>query len=178
MIKRADSQIRHALNSIALPDELTVASLFTAVQALYPRPLELLRGEPPVEGLRANGLWLTRPDANSDTIWIAPELTGAAAVHSLAHEIGHFLLGHEPVVLHKPKSAPEPEEFQFLSASFLDGCLIGRTRSQDGPQDPEYQRIENEAERFAFLLRRTADQQARDTQYGADPLLDRLHHSL
>ncbi|MFK0294275.1 hypothetical protein ACIQU6_27910 [Streptomyces sp. NPDC090442] len=178
MIHHPDSQIRCALNRIDLPHDLTVESLFTAVQAMYPKPLELLRGEPPIEGLRANGLWLTRPDADGDAMWIAPELSGAAAIHSLAHEVGHFLLGHEPVVLPARPKAPEPEEFAFLSADFLSGCLIGRTRSQDGSQDPAYQQIENEAERFAFLLRRKADEHARDTRYGADPLLHRLHHSL
>lgn len=179
MINHANSQIRSALDSIALPDELTVDSLFAAIQDLYPRPLELLRDEPPIEGLRANGLWLTRPNANSDAMWIAPELTGAAAVHSLAHEAGHFLLGHQPVTLQaKPKPAPEPEDFQFLKPSFLGGCLIGRTRSQDGPHDPEYIQIEDQAEQFAFALRRKATDQARENRHRGDPLLHRLYNVL
>ncbi|MGI5337758.1 hypothetical protein ACQEVS_10315 [Streptomyces sp. CA-181903] len=179
MIKHADRRIRRALDDLVLPDEVTVDSLFAAVQSVYPKPLELLRGEPPIEGLHANGLWLTRPDTGTDAVWIAPELSGAAAVHSLAHEIGHILLGHEPVVLRtKPQYEPEPEDFHFLSPDFLGGCLIGRTRSYNGPQDPTYQQIETEAERFAFMLRRTADHKARDSQFGADPFLDRLHHSL
>ncbi|WP_031102426.1 hypothetical protein [Streptomyces sp. NRRL S-146] len=177
MIHHADSTIRDALDGFALPDELTVESLFAVIQDLYPRPLELLRGEPPIDGLRANGLWLTRPGTESDAMWIAPELTGAPAVHSLAHEFGHFRLGHEPVVIQtKPK--PAAEEFQFLSPAFLDGCLIGRTRSQDGPHDPEYIQIEDQAERFAFALRRKAAAQARENRHRGDALLDRLYKVL
>ncbi|MEV0437673.1 hypothetical protein AB0I84_21190 [Streptomyces spectabilis] len=180
MIKHADSTIRQALDGIVLPDELTVDSLFAAIQELYPRPLELLRGEPPIEGLRANGLWLTRPNADSDAMWVAPELTGAPAVHSLSHEFGHFCLGHEPVVLRAaPKpAAPAAEDFQFLSPAFMDGCLIGRPRSQDGPHDPEYVQLEDQAEKFAFALRRKAAAQARENRHRGDPLLDRLYKVL
>lgn len=177
MINHADSTIRQALDGFDLPDELTVGSLFAVIEDLYPRPLELLRGEPPIEGLRANGLWLTRPGSESDAMWIPSELTGAPAVHSLAHEFGHFRLGHEPVVI-EPKPQPEAEVFQFLSPAFLEGCLIGRTRSQDGPHDPEYVRIEDQAERFAFALRRKAAVQARENRHHGDALLDRLYKVL
>ncbi|MFI5664379.1 hypothetical protein [Streptomyces sp. NPDC051684] len=177
MIKHADPAIRSALDGIALPDLLSVESLFAVVQDLYPRPLELLRGDPPVEGLRANGLWLTRPGEDCDAMWIAPELTGAAAVHSLAHELGHFRLGHTPIVL-PAKRKPAVEEFQYLSPAFTGGCLLGRTRSQDGPHDPEHVQAEDQAERFAFALRRKAAAQARENRHRDDVLLDRLYKSL
>ncbi|GEB50431.1 hypothetical protein [Streptomyces cacaoi] len=177
MINHADSRIQRALNRVPVPYPLTLDSLFAVIRDLYPRPLKLLRGAPPVKGLRANGLWLTRPHADSDAMWIAPELTGAAAVHSLAHEAGHFLLGHEPVEISEP--APEPDtEFQFLSSAFLTGCLLGRARAQDGPHDPEHVQIEDQAERFAFALRRKATELARENRHRGDDLLDRLHHSL
>ncbi|MER7344225.1 hypothetical protein ABT390_02330 [Streptomyces aurantiacus] len=119
----------------------------------YPRPLELRRGDPPLVGLRANGLWLTRPEAERDAIWVAPALSGVAAEHTLAHEVGHIALGHEPVVL---PAEPEPKPYQYLSSDFLGGCLIGRTRSQEGPQDPKHIKVEDQAERIAFALRRTS----------------------
>ncbi|QEU90497.1 hypothetical protein [Streptomyces kanamyceticus] len=175
MIHYADSQICRALASFPVPEPLTIDSLFAVIQDRYPRPLELWREDPPLAGLRANGLWLTRPEAESDAIWVAPELTGAAAVHTLAHEVGHIALSHKPVVL---PAEPEPEPYQFLSADFLAGCLMGRTRSQDGPQDPEHVKVEDQAERFAFALRRKALDRARENQHSGDPLLDRLYKAL
>lgn len=177
MINQADSTIQLALDGIPLPKRLTVTSLFAVVQDLYPRPLELLRGEPPIEGLRANGLWVTRPGEESDAMWVPPELTGSSAVHSLAHEFGHFRLEHEPVVI-RAKPKPAAEDFQFLSTNFLGGCLLGRARSQDTSQDPEYIRVEDQAEQFAFLLRRKAAVQARENRHSDDPLLDRLYKAL
>lgn len=177
MIQHADSHIRRALATFPVPEPLTVETLFAVIQARYPRPLELWRGEPPLDGLRANGLWLTRPEADSDVIWVAPELTGAAAVHTLAHEGGHIALDHEPVVL-PAKAEPEPESYQFLSSAFLGGCLLGRTRSQDGPHDPDHVKVEDQAEKFAYALRREAVDRARENRHSDDPLLDRLYKSL
>ncbi|NGO66995.1 hypothetical protein [Streptomyces boncukensis] len=177
MIRHADGEVRRALKDVPVPDPLTVESLFAIIQNLYPRPLELQRGAPPLEGLRANGLWLTRPHDGSDAIWIAPELTGAVAVHSLAHEFGHFLLGHPPVEI-PTRPAPEPEPFHYLSPDFLGGCLIGRARSQDGPRDPEYVQIEDQAERFAFALRHKATALARENRHCGDALLHRLYKAL
>lgn len=179
MIHSADSQIRRALATFSIPEPLAVETLFAVIQDQYPRALELWRGDPPLVGLRANGLWLTRPDADSDVIWVAPELTGAAAVHTLAHEVGHIMLGHKPVVLPaEPDPEPEPEPYQFLSPEFLGGCLIGRTRSHDGPHDPEHVKVEDQAERFAFALRREAADRARENRHSDDPLLDRLYKAL
>ncbi|MGA4842154.1 hypothetical protein [Streptomyces sp. G45] len=175
MIHYADSPIRRAVATFPVPDPLTVESLFDVIRRGYHRPLELWRGQPPLKGLRANGLWLTRPDARSDVIWVAPELNGAAAVHTLAHEGGHIALGHQPVQL---PAEPEPEPFQFLSPSFLGGCLIGRTRSQEGPQDPEHVKVEDQAEKFAFALRRKALDHARENQHSGDPLLHSLYKVL
>ncbi|MFB8120610.1 hypothetical protein ACFQ6U_13480 [Streptomyces sp. NPDC056465] len=188
MIQRAhDRKIRTALAAFPVPNPLTVESLFAAMQERYGRPLELWRGPSPLPELHANALWLTRPGASVDVVWLDDALTGAAAVHSLAHEGGHMELGHKPFSLPaRPStlSANRPDgpleaakSYEFLSPDFLGGCLLGRARSHDGPQDPEYQQIEDEAERFAFLLRRTAADHARDTRH-ADPLVDRLHHSL
>lgn len=171
-----DRKIRRALDAFPVPNPLTVETLFAVMQDRYPRPLELWRGASPIPGLHANALWLTRPDADSDMVWLDPALTGAAATHSLSHENGHIELGHTPLELPAPRPA-EPESYEFLSPAFLGGCLLGRARSRDSVQDPAYQRVENEAEKFAFLLRRTADEQARDSRHG-DPLVDRLHHSL
>ncbi|MFD0416828.1 hypothetical protein [Streptomyces sp. NPDC127108] len=174
----ADRHIRRALAAFTIPEPLTLDSLFASIQKVYPRPLELLRGEPPIQGLRANGLWITRPDRDGDAMWVAPELTGAAAVHSLAHELGHFLLGHKPVPLPSAPAEPEPEAYEYLSANFLGGSLLGRARSQEAPLDPEYVQIEDQAEEFAFRLRRVAAQQARETRHRGDPLVERMHHSL
>lgn len=173
----ANNKIRRALEAFPVPNPLTVETLFAVMQERYWRPLELWRGPSPITGLHANALWLTRPDADSDVVWLDPALTGAAAVHSLAHENGHIELGHEPLTL--PAAAPvaEPEPYEFLSPAFLGGCLLGRARSQDTPQDPAYQAVEDAAEAFAFALRRTAAELARDTRH-RDPLVDRLHHSL
>jgi hypothetical protein len=171
-----DREVRRALEEFSAPNPLTVESLFDVIARNYHRPLDLLRGECPLPGLHANALWLTRPHLPSDAIWLDSALTGSAEVHSLAHEYGHILLGHQPVIL---PTDPEPEpEYELLSADFLGGCLLGRARSQDGPSDPLYQRYETQAEDFAHLLRRKAADQARDTRYQADPLLDRLHRSL
>ncbi|MFE0177964.1 hypothetical protein ACFWZ2_37210 [Streptomyces sp. NPDC059002] len=178
MIHSADSQIRRTLATFPIPDPLTVETLFNVIRDRYPRPLDLWREDPPLAGLRANGLWLTRPEAESDAIWVAPELNGAAAVHTLAHEAGHIALGHEPLVLPSTPPEPEPEPYQFLSPDFLGGCLIGRTRSQDGPHDPEHVKVEDQAEKFAFALRRQALDRARENQHSGDPLLDRLYKAL
>lgn len=175
MIHRPDIHVQQALVGFQLPVPLTIETLFAAIEERYPRPLELLRGESPLPGLPASGLWLTRPDRESDAMWVDPGLNGAAAVHVLAHEAGHFFLGHRPIEL---PATPPPEPYEFVSADFLDGCLLGRTRSQEGPHDPEYVEIENQAEAFAFLLRKRADQRARDTRYQSDPLLHRLHRAL
>ncbi|MFF2522173.1 hypothetical protein [Streptomyces liangshanensis] len=178
MIQSArDRKIRQALAGLSVPNPLTVDTLFAVMRERYPRPLELWRGTSPFPSLHANALWLTRPDHESDVVWLDPALTGAAATHSLSHEFGHQLMGHKPLVLHPPAGADEPEAYQFLSSDFLSGCLFGRARSHSGPQDPEYVRIEDEAEGFAFLLRRTAAERASDTRHH-DPLVDRLHHSL
>ncbi|MEU5748273.1 hypothetical protein ABZ804_22375 [Streptomyces sp. NPDC047726] len=188
MIQRAhDRKIRTTLAAFPVPNPLTVDSLFAVMQERYLRPLELWRGPSPLPGLHANALWLTRPEADSDVIWLDPALTGAAATHSLSHENGHIELGHKPLSLPAEPSTPstnrpdglleEAAPYEFLSPDFLGGCLLGRARSHDGPQSPAYQRIEDEAEQFAFLLRRTAADQARDTRH-LDPLVDRLHHSL
>ncbi|MFF8696292.1 hypothetical protein ACF08W_29175 [Streptomyces sp. NPDC015144] len=171
-----DRKLRQALAALPVPNPLTVDTLFALMQAHYPRPLELWRGASPLPGLHANALWLTRPSHDSDVVWLDPALTGAAATHSLGHEFGHQMLGHTPLVL-PAAPAPKPESYEFLSPDFLGGCLFGRARSHDGPQDPEYRRIEDEAEGFAYLLRRAAADQARDTRHH-DPLVDRLHHSL
>lgn len=172
-----DRKIRRTLEAFPVPNPLTVETLFAVMQERYPRPLELWRGPSPITGLHANALWLTRPDAESDVVWLDPALTGAAAVHSLSHENGHIELGHQPFTLSAAAPAEEPEPFEFLSPAFLGGCLLGRARSHDVQPDPEYQAVEDQAERFAFALRRTAADQARDTRHG-DPLVDRLHHSL
>ncbi|AJC54463.1 MULTISPECIES: hypothetical protein [Streptomyces] len=173
----ADKHIRSALDDFPIPDPLTITSLFEVVRSRYPGPgrLELWRGAPPLTGLRANGLWLTLPDRDLDAIWVAPELHGAAAVHTLAHEAGHIALGHVPFEL---STQPEPEPYEYLSPEFLSGSLIGRPRSQDGGLAPDEARIEDEAEQFAFALRRTAADQAHARRFQSDPLLDRLHHSL
>lgn len=177
MIQHAlDRKIRGALSAIPVPNPLTVESLFAVMREHYGRPLELWRGPSPIAGLHANALWLTRPTEDSDVVWVDPALTGAAAIHSMGHEFGHFALGHKPLVL--PAMPPPAEEpYAFLSPDFLGGCLLGRARAHDGSQDPEYVAIENEAERFAYVLRRTAADQARDTRH-QDPLVNRLHHSL
>ncbi|MFJ4988704.1 hypothetical protein ACIP9H_33505 [Streptomyces sp. NPDC088732] len=178
MIQRPDREIYQALEAFPVPEPLTVETLFSAMQERYPRPLELWRGKPsPIPGLHANALWMTRPQHDSDVIWLDPALTGLAAVHSLAHELGHIQLDHKPLVLPATPVADE-DTYEFLSPEFLGGCLLGRTRSQEGPADPHYQRIEDQAENFAFLLRRRAAAQAHNSRYQADPLLDRLHNSL
>ncbi|GAA2880810.1 hypothetical protein [Streptomyces mexicanus] len=175
MFHSADSQIRSALAAFTVPDPLTVESLFAAVRERYPRPLELWRGEPPLAGLRANGLWLKRPDAASDAIWVAPSLTGAAAVHTLAHEVGHIVLGHAPHVLPVARTT---EPYRFLGPEFLGGCLIGRARSRSTQHVPDHLRVEDQAEQFAFALRRKAAERARENRHRHDPLLDRLYKSL
>ncbi|WP_328491205.1 hypothetical protein [Streptomyces zaomyceticus] len=178
MIQHAhDRKIRTALAAFPVPNPLTVETLFDVMRERYWRPLELWRGPSPIPGLHANALWLTRPDADSDVVWLDPALTGAAATHSLSHENGHIELGHRPLELPATPAEAEPESYDFLSPDFLGGCLFGRARSHDAPQDPEYQRVEDEAERFAFLLRRSAAQLAHDTRHN-DPLVDRLHNSL
>jgi hypothetical protein len=63
----------------------------------------------------------------------------------------------------------ELTDAEFLSSDFLRGCLFGRARSHDGPQDPEYVRIEDEVERFAFLTRRVAADKARDARHHDPP---------
>ncbi|MET8717441.1 hypothetical protein ABZV52_30195 [Streptomyces sp. NPDC004735] len=182
-----DRRIRTALAAFPVPNPLTVESLFAVMQERYGRPLELWRDASPLPGLHANALWLTRPGEDSDVVWLDPALTGAAATHSLSHENGHIELGHKPLALPAQPLSPKTnrpdgplrssEPYEFLSADFLGGCLLGRARSHDGPQDPLYQQIEDEAERFAFLLRRTAADQARNSRH-PDPLVDRLHQSL
>ncbi|MER6109272.1 hypothetical protein [Streptomyces hirsutus] len=177
MIQQAkDRKIRRLLADFPIPNPLTVETLFAVMSERYRRPLRLWRGPSPLPGLHANALWLTRPDDDSDVIWLDPALTGAAAVHSLSHENGHIELGHRPLEV-PAAHRPAPPEYQFLSADFLGGCLLGRARSHEGPQDPEYQQVEDEAERYAFALRRRAAEQARDTRHH-HPLVDRLHHSL
>ncbi|MET9776105.1 hypothetical protein ABZ023_17925 [Streptomyces sp. NPDC006367] len=173
-----DRKIRTALAAFPVPNPLTVDSLFEVMRQRYWRPLELWRGPSPIPGLHANALWLTRPDADSDVVWLDPALTGAAGTHSLSHENGHIELGHTPLVLPAPTPRPQPpQEYQFLSPAFLGGCLLGRARSHEGPQDPQHQQIEDEAERYAYLLRRAAAEQARETRHD-DPLVGRLHHRL
>ncbi|MFG2408714.1 hypothetical protein ACGFR8_31105 [Streptomyces brevispora] len=172
-----DRKIRRALDAFPVPNPLTVESLFAVMRARYQRPLELWRGASPIPGLHANALWLKRPNADSDVVWLDPALTGAAATHSLSHENGHIELGHTPLELPAPRPAEPQQPFEFLSPAFLGGCLLGRARSQDTVQDPAYQQVESEAETYAFLLRRTAAEQARDSRHD-DPLVDRLHHSL
>lgn len=183
MIQHAhDRKIRQTLAALAVPNPLTVDSLFAVMreryQVMYSRALELWRGPSPFPGLHANALWLTRPDADSDVVWLDPALTGAAAIHSLGHEFGHQAMRHKPLVLPAAPQPAEPETYEFLSPDFLGGCLFGRARSHDGSQDPEYIRVEDEAERFAFILRRAAADQARDTRHNHDPLVERLHRSL
>ncbi|MFF4902310.1 hypothetical protein [Streptomyces sp. NPDC001068] len=174
-----DREVRQTLAALTVPNPLTVDSLFAVMrdhyQTCYSRALELWRGASPFPQIHANALWLTRPHADSDVVWLDPALTGAAAVHSLGHEFGHQALRHKPLEL--PTEPRQAETYEFLSSEFLDGCLFGRARSHDGPQDPEYVRVEDAAERFAFLLRRTAADQARDTRHH-DPLVGRLHDSL
>ncbi|MEU5978468.1 hypothetical protein [Streptomyces sp. NPDC047315] len=172
-----DRTVRAALADFPVPNPLTVESLFAVMRERYWRPLELWRGPSPLPGLHANALWLTRPHADSDIVWLDPALTGAAATHSLSHENGHIELGHKTLELPAEPLPAEAAEYEFLSPDFLGGCLLGRARSHDGPHDPEYQQIEDAAERYAFALRRLAAQQARDTRHH-DPLVDRLHHSL
>lgn len=46
------------------------------------------------------------------------------------------------------------------------------------PLDPAYVQIEEQAEEFAFHLRRVTARQARETRHRGDPLVDRVHHSL
>lgn len=123
---------------------------------------------------------------DADHIWVAPETTGAQAVHTYAHELGHQLLGHPPLPVlptaggtPPPRLEPPEEEvtFTWLSPAFLGGDLLGvRTRSPHHQRDPLYTEREDEAESFAVLLRRRA--QARDSGRQTDPLLDRLHRSL
>jgi hypothetical protein len=174
-----DRKVRQALASLTVPIPLTVDSLFAIMrehyEAAYSRALELWRGASPLPGIHANALWLTRPHADSDVVWLDPALSGAAAVHSLGHEFGHQALRHTPIEL--PAEPRQAETYEFLSGDLLDGCLFGRARSHDGPQDPAYVRVEDEAERFAFLLRRTAADQAHDSRHH-DPLVGRLHDSL
>ncbi|OVZ99508.1 hypothetical protein B9W64_37580 [Streptomyces sp. CS159] len=178
MIQHAhDRKIRTALAAFPVPNPLTVDSLFAVMRERYPRPLELWRGPSPLPGLHANALWLTRPDADSDVVWLDPAQTGAAAVHSLSHENGHIELGHKPLEMPTEPRPAESETYELLHPDFLAGCLFGRARSHEGLQDPAYQRIEDEAERYAFTLRRFAAEQARDTRHH-DPLVDRLHQSL
>ncbi|MFG2795836.1 hypothetical protein [Streptomyces pseudovenezuelae] len=176
-----DVKIKKALEDFSVPIPLTVDSLFEVMRQHYlqdyGRELELWRGPCPVPGLHANALWLTRRNADSDVVWLDPALTGAAAIHSLMHEFGHQKLRHQPLELTSAPPAVESEPYEFLSPDFLGGCLFGRARSHTGPQDPEYVRVEDEAERFAFVARRSAADKARDTRHH-DPLVNRLHRSL
>jgi hypothetical protein len=169
-----DPTIRRALKAFPIPNPLTVESLFAVLQERYPRPLELWRGPSPLPGLHANALWLTRPGEGSDVIWLDQALTGAAAVHSLSHEIGHIELGHTP--LEMPTRQREPEPYKHLSQAFLGGNLLCRARSHEGPQEPAYRQVEDQAEQFAFELRRAAAAQT-EARHG-DPLVDRVRHSL
>ncbi|MFK0279450.1 hypothetical protein ACIQVL_03115 [Streptomyces sp. NPDC090499] len=176
-----DGKIKKALADLSLPVPLTADSLFAVMrehyQTHYGRALDLWRGPSPVPGLHANALWLTRSGAESDVVWLDDALTGDAATHSLSHEFGHQRLRHRPLELPAEPPSAKPKTYEFLSPDFLGGCLFGRARSHDGPQDPEYVRVEDEAERFAFLLRRRAADMARDTRHH-DPLVNRLHRSL
>lgn len=178
---RYDGSIWKALETFAVPVPLTVDSLFAEMRKHYlddyGRDLELHGGPSPIPGLHANALWLTYPEAAADVVWLDDALTGDAATHSLCHEFGHQKMRHTPLQLPAAPAPAEPDQYEFLSADFLGGCLFGRARSHDGPQDPEYVQIEDQAERFAFLLRRRAADRARATRHH-DPLVDRLHGSL
>lgn len=171
-----------ALDGFPIPYPLTLETLHQAAVEYHDRRLVLHR-EPFPPGLqRPCGLWW--PTEEADHIWVAPEVTGAQAIHTYAHELGHRFLGHPPLPVApaegKPPAPVEPEEavtFTWLSPAFLSGDLLGvRTRSRNHNRDPLYTEREGEAEFFAALLRQRAER--RDSGRHADPLLDRLHRSL
>ncbi|MET8696837.1 hypothetical protein ABZV65_30355 [Streptomyces bauhiniae] len=176
-----DRKIRSVLAAFPVPNPLNVDSLFAVMRERYlrrhQRPLELRRGPSPLPGFQANALWVTRPADGSDFVWLDPSLQGSAAVHSLGHENGHIELGHTPLEIAATPMPAEPEPFDMLPDAFVGGCLLGRARSTEGSHDPAYKLVEDEAERYAFLLRRAADDQARESRH-RDPLVGRLHHSL
>jgi hypothetical protein len=79
-----------------------------------------------------------------------------------------------------PAAGPDAgRPFKYLPPEYLDAgpTLLGRARAQTAGQDPEYVRREDEAERFASLLRRRAAAAASRSR-PTNPFLDRLRHSL
>uniref|UniRef100_UPI003F495D58 hypothetical protein n=1 Tax=Streptomyces sp. CA-136453 TaxID=3240050 RepID=UPI003F495D58 len=183
-------RITDALREFVIPFPLTVDSLLQAMQDQRDRPLILHREAFPSKLEQPCGLWW--PDSEGrDHVWINPQAVGVQGVQSLAHELGHMLLGHPPLKELPPgltdptaPAAPAmPEldelmaEFTLLSPAFLDGSYLGvRTRSRDVRRDPEYILHEEEAENFGSQLRRRAMVQGRD--HHNNPLLDRLHRNL
>ncbi|WP_167163064.1 ImmA/IrrE family metallo-endopeptidase [Streptomyces sp. MBT27] len=180
-------RITDALRGFDIPFPLTVDSLHQAMQEQRDRPLILHREAFPSKLEQPCGLWWP-DDEGRDHVWINPQAIGLQGVQSLAHELGHMLLGHPPLkelpagLLNPAEPAAwEIEdlaaEFTLLSPAFLDGSFLGvRARSRDVRRDPEYVLHEEEAENFGSLLRRRAMVQGRDRH--DDPLLDRLHRSL
>jgi hypothetical protein len=137
----ADRQVTQAVNEVlALAPrrgEVSLARLVAAVGAHRSRPIEVTAAELPAG---VSGQW--RQFADHDEFLIQEGLP--TVDRTLAHELGHLVLGHEGI----PVAELARETAEFASDDLISYMLNQRT----GCMGPGGEDVEQQAEDFAALL--------------------------
>lgn len=90
------------------------------------------------------GLWIATPDAHH--VFVQAELPDTLFNHTVAHELGHIVLGHKGV----PDVAAISADLDLLDRAMVRRTLgLARARDRAALDDAE----EEEAETFAFTAR-------------------------
>ncbi|GAA1978540.1 ImmA/IrrE family metallo-endopeptidase [Kitasatospora viridis] len=139
------------------------------------RPLEIVQGDFRSLGDTPCGLWVKSCDR--DLILIDSSVTGPQYDQTVGHEIGHILMGHEPLspAMLVSEMAQLVDMFQILPPSLvrdaLSGVALGRTTYEDHK--------EREAEGFGTLVALHIKREAmRHADAQADEVLSGLRDSL
>lgn len=134
-------QVFAALKDLPIPRPWNLRAFIDALQEQRCRPIRL---EPyPAEAQLQHpcGMWIRCEDA--DIIFYERSTSQYHCQHIILHEIGHMVLGHEPLSV----DAPGPGAMQQLMPDVDAAAMVkvlGRTTFDN--------EVENEAELFASLL--------------------------